>query len=61
MNKDKQLGVKIILLLRKYNFNTNRKDFLLETMLNMPYSAEEYEELSNLFGRIAHDMQRKYK
>jgi hypothetical protein len=45
--------------LRAYWFKFRRHDVLVEVMLQTDFSNDELVELSNLFGQVAHDRERK--
>jgi hypothetical protein len=45
--------------LRAYWFKFRRHDVLVNIMLETDFSNEELVELSNLFGQVAHDRERK--
>ena len=47
--------------LRNYWFKFRRHDILVNVMLETDFSNEELVELSNLFGQVAHDRERKLK
>jgi len=53
--QDTKRDQEIYRLLHKYYFSNRRKDFLVKVMLDVDFTIEDYEELSNLFGQHAHD------
>jgi len=48
-------------LIELFYDSTRRKDFMLGIMIQMDFSVEELEELSNIFGREAHEKTRRGK
>jgi hypothetical protein len=45
--------------LRAYWFKFRRHDLLVNVMLETDFSTDDLVELSNLFGQVAHDRERK--
>jgi hypothetical protein len=58
-NCDEAKGRKVQFLLRSMWDENSRKDVLLVMQMRTDYSVAELEELSNIFGREAHDKARE--
>jgi hypothetical protein len=59
LNRDNMRDSEIKRHLRAYWFKFRRHDLLVNVMLETDFSTEELVELSNLFGQVAHDRERK--
>ena len=57
--QDRENGRRIYEILRRFNHPSMRKDFTIELMLDMDWSIEELEMLSNMLGQEAHDRSRR--
>ena len=61
LNLDDKRDQEIKRHLRNYWFKFRRHDILVSIMLETDFSNDELIELSNLFGQVAHDRERKLK
>jgi len=59
VKQDRKKAGQIIYLLERFWSPIRRKDFVTATFVEIDFSVEELEELSNLLGQIAHERARK--